>query len=240
MRDIIKTGLVFGKLTIVREVDPYTIKSGKKYRKFLCKCSCGASSEVTLAHLRSAHTISCGCVHRYNMKAGNNKKHGLKGHALYDVWCNMKKRCYNIKNEKYPLYGARGIIVCSSWLNNFKAFYDFCINNGWRKELQIDREDNDGNYDPDNCRFVTNRDNCLNKRNIQKNNKSGFRGVCIIKKSGKWQAVIQIKGKRVSTGYYATPEEACASRNAYIIEHKLQQDYPIQDIGGGLYETRMG
>lgn len=74
------------------------------------------------------------------------------------------RRCYDINHESYPNYGGRGIIVCPEWKNNPTAFIEWGIKNGFAKELEIDREDNDGNYEPDNCRFITRPQNCLNKR----------------------------------------------------------------------------
>ena len=90
-------------------------------------------------------------------------KHGLSRHRLYGVWRGMKLRCYNEKHEGYKNYGGRGIQVCDEWKSDFASFYEFCISKGWQKGLEIDRINNDGDYKPDNCRFVTPKENNQNK-----------------------------------------------------------------------------
>ena len=91
-------------------------------------------------------------------------KHGLTKHPLYKVWQDMKTRCYNNNNVNYKNYGGRGIIVCEEWLNDPKAFYDFALSHGWSKDLTIDRIDNNGNYEPNNCHFITRAENNRNQR----------------------------------------------------------------------------
>ena len=76
----------------------------------------------------------------------------------------MINRCHNPKVEKYEIYGKRGISVCGEWRGDFKQFYDWMISNGWRKGLQIDRKNNDGNYEPNNCRLVNPKENARNTR----------------------------------------------------------------------------
>ena len=83
------------------------------------------------------------------------KKHGLTNHPLYDVWGSMKRRCYNQKERAYKWYGAKGITICDEWVNDFVAFYNWCISNGWQRGLSIDREKNELGYSPSNCRFIT-------------------------------------------------------------------------------------
>ena len=84
---------------------------------------------------------------------------------LYQVWKRMKNRCNNPKSEAYPNYGGRGIIECESWENDFTTFRDWALSNGYSPKLQIDRKENDGNYNPSNCRFVTRTENMSNRRN---------------------------------------------------------------------------
>lgn len=93
-------------------------------------------------------------------------KHGLCAHPLYRVWTDMRRRCYAIHRvEKYNAYGGRGIRVCLQWRTSFKSFYRWAIENGWQRGLQIDRIDNDGDYEPRNCRIVDRFVNSNNKRN---------------------------------------------------------------------------
>lgn len=91
--------------------------------------------------------------------------HQLSHHQLYHIMDSMISRCYRLKNEAYHNYGGRGIVICNEWLTNFQSFYDWAINNGWKPELTIDRKDNDKNYTPDNCRFVSYKIQARNRRN---------------------------------------------------------------------------
>ena len=88
-----------------------------------------------------------------------NYKHGYKRkantHPLYNTWCRIKGRCYNKKNPKYKHYGARGIIVCKAWLDNPVAFIYWGLTHGWAPGLSIERKNNNGNYTPGNCTFIT-------------------------------------------------------------------------------------
>lgn len=92
------------------------------------------------------------------------RTHGLSGHPLYVIWKTMKARCYYKSRPSYHRYGGRGIAVCDEWREDAKAFIDWATENGWEQGKQLDRIDNDSNYSPDNCRFVSARENCANRR----------------------------------------------------------------------------
>ena len=107
-------------------------------------------------------------------KNNPNYKYGLstvngKITKLYQVWIDMKRRCHAPKHARYKNYGLRGITVCIEWRMEYKAFYDWAQNNGYQEGLTIDRIDNDGNYCPENCRWVTNAENCRNTRRTKLN-----------------------------------------------------------------------
>ena len=172
-----------------------------------CKCGCG---EIT----------SPGRKWIYNH---HRKKHGLYKHKLYRLWSNMKQRCYNKKSTRYQNWGGRGIRVCVKWRDNFKAFYNWSINNGWRKGLTIDRIDNDGNYHPDNCRFVSQKINHSNKR-MRSDNKTGFVGVSFDKDTNKYRARIHIDGKYKHLGLFNTANEAVISISKATNKQEINHD----------------
>ena len=127
-----------------------------------CVCDCGKDKKVARGELISKTAISCGC---YRKDVPKEIKHGLIKHPLYRVWADIKTRCYNEKCQSYIHYGGRGIKMCDDWVDNFESFYDWSIENGWRKGLQIDRyPNNDGDYEPTNCRYATTRENMSNRR----------------------------------------------------------------------------
>lgn len=107
----------------------------------------------------------------------NYKLHGGKGEHLYEVWCSMKQRCYNPNNSRYDRYGGRGITICDEWLHDYAAFRAWSLGNGYEDNmgLSIDRIDNDGNYEPNNCRWtdiMTQADNKSSNIQITYNGKT--------------------------------------------------------------------
>lgn len=144
-------GKRFGKLTVVAEAD----KQGRRLC-YLCKCDCGNETVVLGESLRAGKTKSCGC---YNDEKAVT--HGMRKSKLYEVWRTMKKRCEKPGFPYYERYGGRGIKICEEWQDK-SNFFDWAMQNGYEEGLQIDRIDNDGDYCPENCRWVTPKVNSRN------------------------------------------------------------------------------
>lgn len=102
---------------------------------------------------------------RRRTKDSKNSKSKQHGERLYNIWTKMKGRCFNKNNDSYEKYGGRGITVFGEWVNDFTLFYEWSINNGYGDDLTIDRINNDGNYEPSNCRWATRTTQNRNKRN---------------------------------------------------------------------------
>lgn len=151
-------GKKFGKLTVLRENG----QSKNKHWLWLCLCDCGNETTVRSDSLRSGDVKSCGC---YVIEKATT--HGLRYTQLYKVWASMKTRCYNKNDLAYKNYGARGIKIYSMWIDDAEAFCKWAKENGWRPGLTIDRIDNDGDYTPSNCRFVTQAVNSRNTRSTR-------------------------------------------------------------------------
>ncbi len=151
------TGQKFGWLTALYRLHNYH-KKGNSY--WLCVCDCGNIAEVRCTSLTSGVTKSCGCGKRYY-------SHGKTNTRLYRIFQAMKNRCYNKHTINYKHYGGRGVTVCDEWRNDFQAFYNWAINNGYRENLTIDRIDNNKGYSPDNCRFVDRKTQARNRHNIK-------------------------------------------------------------------------
>lgn len=157
------SGNVYGRLTAIYFIHN---KNGKK-GGWLCECTCGNKKIIGGSDLRLGKTTSCGCLHK-EMVSRLFSTHGQSKHPLNTVWSGMKSRCYNVNDEFYSHYGGRGISVCPEWKDDFGVFFNWAIENGWQKGLEIDRENNDLGYEPTNCRFVTGRVNVYNRSNTVK------------------------------------------------------------------------
>lgn len=146
------TGCKFGDLTVIRQVE-----SQKHQRFWLCVCNCGKTTIVGTGNLTSGKTKSCG--HRKNAK-----KHGKAGTRIYGIYQSMKQRCVNPNNTNYKSYGGRGIKVCKDWLESFESFFEWALSNGYDKNMELDRINVNGDYSPDNCRWISHLEQCQNRR----------------------------------------------------------------------------
>lgn len=160
-----EVGNKYGRLTAIR----YCGTSEKRKALWECQCDCGRLFIATGCKLRSGATKHCGCLanehhgtgyRTHGMTAGNRGKYN----GLYKTWTGMVQRCTNPNHVAYHRYGGRGVVVCDEW-SKFIPFMEWAQANGFEKGLEIDRMDNNGNYTPDNCRFVTGKANIRNRRN---------------------------------------------------------------------------
>lgn len=182
------TNVIDSRLTLLKRVQ------GGSNPRGLYLCKCGNAKEIKMASVNTGVTKSCGClqVERRNINAF--RTHGLSKHPVYRVWNAMKDRCYRVKSEDYPDYGARGVIVCDEWKRDFKAFYDWAISNGWGIGLQIDKDLKAKEagvlpliYSPEWCQFVTPEDNSNGRRS---NRIIEYRGE--MKTLKEWSAILGI------------------------------------------------
>lgn len=153
------TGKRFGRLVVLSD-------SGRRSRKkdviWDCLCDCGTTIQTCSVYLNCGDTKSCGCLQKDIVRT-RSYKHGdtPRGNIsrLWITWKAMKVRCYNPNDRAYVTYGQRGITVCNEWKNNYSTFREWALSNKYRDGLTIDRIDNDGNYEPTNCQFLSRGDN---------------------------------------------------------------------------------
>lgn len=138
-------GQKFGKLTVVE-----IIKKPKEPSKARCICECGGERTTIIYLLTRGDVKSCGCLFT---------KHGEHGTRLYWIWRDIIKRCYNPNCKCYKWYGGKGITVCDKWRNEYIAFRDWALLNGYEDGLTIDRINPDDNYHPLNCQWITQSEN---------------------------------------------------------------------------------
>jgi hypothetical protein len=156
----IKLGEKYGKLTIVKEIEPYVSPSGHKLRKVLCSCDCGKNKTTSMNRLRKGETLICGCNY------SEPRKHGAaprgKQTTEYRAWCSMKYRCLNPNSKDYYMYGAKGISIYDKWIESFEEFFEHI---GLKPSSQhsLDRINPLGNYEPGNVRWATAREQRINQ-----------------------------------------------------------------------------
>jgi len=192
-----------------------TSKRKKRYGIFECPL-CTKHYKTNFDAVRDNDSKSCGC---YKKLYSHRKTHGLRNHRLYRIWYNLKYRCNSEKGKFYKDYGGRGITYCKEW-GNFLSFYKWAIANGYKENLTIDRINNDGNYEPTNCRWVTQNIQTRNTRKLVSTNTSGYRGVT--KKNKKWISQIVVNSKHITIGSFNTKIEAAKAYDKYVLDNNLE------------------
>jgi hypothetical protein len=142
-----------------------------RYAAFLCRCDCGTEHIIRGHHLSTGAPKSCGCLaieeRSKTMKGLNENRwqnHKKHHHRLYRIWTDMRRRCLKENRPEYKNYGAQGIKVCQDWDNDFVSFHNWAMSNGYSDNLTIDRINPFGDYEPTNCRWITNQEQQRNRK----------------------------------------------------------------------------
>lgn len=206
-------GEIFTYLTVTSEA--FMKHNGKRNISYVeVLCECGVTKDVNFRDLRYGKVKSCGCAQGEFVSAGVTT-HGLTDHPLYEVWAGMKKRCNNPNAYKYCDYGGRGISYQTTW-ENFESFYSDMAQ-GFVEGSELDREDTNGNYTKENCRWVSRSVNCHNRRK-RKGSKCSAIGVSM--KESKFRASLMVGGVVVLRESFLTENEA-----AYAYDNASEQYY---------------
>lgn len=182
--------------------------------KWLCVCDCGNTTTSVGNNLIRGKSNSCGCTRMKNL-IKSVTTHGMSRHPIYKVYRSMLERCNDVGNKGYNCYGGRGIKVCDRWMNSFENFRDDMFAS-YSTGLTLDRIQTNGNYCKENCRWVTQQQNCLNTR--AKGGSSSFKGVSFHKLTGKWSSGIGYNGKHYYLGLYEKEEDATIAYNQKAVD----------------------
>ena len=204
-------GKRFGKIVVLEYL-------GRKHHAsyWKCQCDCGNIVKCYYGNLVKGTTTSCGCLRSYYAQRTRNC-HGESTSRLYDEWARMRNRCYNKNSRDYQRYGGRGIKICEEW-STYWPFREWAVSNGYEDDLSLDRIEVNGDYSPQNCRWITMKEQASNKRNNvfieyrgeRKNIAQWARELGLLKETINW---------RVKAGW--SPEECLVGKKGHkiYIEH---------------------
>jgi len=206
-----------------------TKPSGRKEAIYIAECpQCKKDTPINRDKMKQ--NKSCGCATK-KLQTQAKITHGQTDTALFRVWKELKQRCFNPKSSKYSRYGGRGISVCDEWLE-FEPFMEWSLANGYvapakgkRNPISIDRRENDGNYEPSNCRWTNSSIQNQNK-GVTKANTTGYTG--ITKRGSRFESRVTHRGIRTNIGTFATIADAVMARNKWILDNNT--NHPFQTI----------
>jgi hypothetical protein len=187
--DISIIGKRFRKLVVLSYEYSKKTSPKKSNAYFKCQCDCGKTAIVMGNDLKTGNTGSCGCLIKENM---HTLTHGDSNNKLYWRYKHMISRCENPKDISYKNYGGRGIKVCEEW-HKYEIFRDWSLSSGYSEKLSLDRIDNDGNYEPSNCRWTTPYIQTRNKRTTRNITVDGIT-MCIVD----WARYLNVPRKTIS------------------------------------------
>jgi hypothetical protein len=202
-------GQRFGEWEVICLTEHPNPKPNNNPAYWLCKCSCGTEKAVCGISLRNGSSTSCGCNRKYNRLI-----HGETGSRLFSIWNSMRDRGLSLTRKNYE-----HVTLDENW-NDYTVFKEWALNNGYNETLSIDRINSNSGYSPKNCRWVNQTIQARNKRKNPKAS-SKYYGV-VLTKSGTYQALVQIKGKKVFCKTFKDEILAAKARDEFIIKNNLE------------------